>query len=168
MNTSIKQQLIDLSPKLEGYAYSLTSDTDRAKDLLQETLLKALSSTDKYRENSNLKAWAYAIMRNTFINEYRRNTKVKYTLDDDDVYVPATYTITTSISADSDYSYNFIQETINSLDDSFKVPFSMYVNGYKYKEISEKLNIPLGTVKSKIFITREKLSSSLKDYRWND
>ncbi|MFV0506390.1 MAG: RNA polymerase sigma factor [Bacteroidales bacterium] len=167
-NNNIRQQLVDLSPKLEGYALSLTSDLDRAKDLLQETMLKALSNADKYRENSNLKAWAYAIMRNTFINEYRRNTKIKYTLDDEEVYIPAVYTITSSVGADSECSYKFIQKEIDNLEDGFKVPFEMYVNGYKYKEISEELNIPIGTVKSKIFITRKKLSDSLIDYQWND
>ncbi|MFV0483982.1 MAG: RNA polymerase sigma factor [Bacteroidales bacterium] len=165
---NIKQQLLDLSPKLEGYAYSLTSNFDKAKDLLQETMLKALASADKYKENNNLKAWTYAIMRNTFINEYRRGTRIKYTLDDEEVYVPSLYTITSSVDADSEYNYKFIQKEIDNLDDSFKVPFEMYVNGYKYREISQKLDIPLGTVKSKIFITRKKLSNSLKDYEWND
>lgn len=160
--------LLGLSDRLHYYALSLTSDSERANDLLQETFLKALTYRDKFAQNTNFKAWIYTIMKNTFINDYRRNVKTKNTFDGsnndfhlmfskDKVYP----------SPDSFYSTKEIYKRINALGDEYKVPFTMFLEGYKYKEIAENLALPLGTVKSRIFFTRKKLEKSLYEYSNN-
>lgn len=160
--------LLGLSDKLHYYALSLTSNSERADDLLQETFLKALTYRDKFRQNTNFKAWMYTIMKNTFINDYRRNVKTKNTFDGsnndfhlmfskDKVYP----------GPDSFYSTKEINKSINVLENEYKVPFNMFLDGYKYKEIAEKLELPLGTVKSRIFFTRKKLEKSLHEYSNN-
>jgi len=160
--------LLGLTDRLHYYALSLTTDSERADDLLQETFLKALTYRDKFRPDTNFKAWMYTIMKNTFINDYRRNVKTKKKFEGtsndfhlmfskDKVY-PA---------PDSFYSTKEINKNIDSLDKEYKVPFTMFLEGYKYKEIANKLELPLGTVKSRIFFTRKKLVKSLKEYSNN-
>jgi len=157
--------LLQLKDKLHYYALSLTANSERAEDLLQETFLKALTYREKFTQNTNFKAWMYTIMKNTFINNYRRNVKTKNTfagsnndfhllISKDKIY-PA---------PDSFYSLKEINNSINALDKEYKVPFTMFVDGYKYKEIAEELNLPLGTVKSRIFFTRKKLEKTLHEY----
>ena len=160
--------LHNLRDKLYFYALRLTSDSERADDLLQETMLKVLTYRDKFRQNTNFKAWVYTIMKNTFINEYRRNLKIRNTFDDsnsdfhiliskDKVY-PA---------PDSFYRSKEIHNSIDALEDEYRIPFIMFFEGYKYKEIAEELDLPLGTVKSRIFFTRQKLKQSLQEYSDN-
>lgn len=162
------EALLGLKDRLHYYALSLTSDADRADDLLQETMLKALSYRDKYTENTNFKAWMYTIMKNTFINDYRRSVKTRNTFDGsnndyhllfskDKVYP----------SPDSFYGAKEIEKTIASLEEEYRVPFTMFLDGYKYKEIADELDLPLGTVKSRIFFTRKKLEKSLHEYAYN-
>ena len=157
--------LLSLQNKLHFYVLSLTSDSERAEDLLQETFLKALTYRDKFTQNTNFKAWIYTIMKNTFINDYRRNTKSKSTFEGsnsdfhlmfskDKVYP----------SPESLYNTTEIQKSIDALEDEYKVPFTMFLDGFKYKEISDELNLPLGTVKSRIFFTRKKLEKALTDF----
>ena len=160
--------LLSLKNNLRYYALSLTSDSEKADDLLQETMLKALTYRDKFRENTNFKAWIYTIMRNTFINEYRRNVKRKNTFDymSNDIQM-AQSPDKVYPSPDSYYNSKAIHANINALEDEYRVPFNMFLEGYKYKEIAEELELPLGTVKSRIFFTRKKLEKSLKDYALN-
>jgi RNA polymerase sigma factor (sigma-70 family) len=157
--------LLGLQDKLHYYALSLTADQERANDLLQETFLKALTYRDKFKQNTNFKAWIYTIMKNTFINDYRRNIKMRTTMNDspnnihlkiskDKVYP----------SPDSFYHSKEITQNIHALDKEYRVPFTLFLDGYKYKEIAEKLDLPLGTVKSRIFFTRKKLEKLLSDY----
>jgi RNA polymerase sigma-70 factor (ECF subfamily) len=160
--------LLSLKNNLRYYALSLTSDTERADDLLQETMLKALTYRDKFRENTNFKAWIYTIMRNTFINDYRRNVKRKNTFDymNNDIHLSHSPNKVFP-SPDSSYNSKEIRKSIETLEDEYRVPFKLFLDGFKYKEIAEKLELPLGTVKSRIFFTRKKLKGSLKDYAVN-
>lgn len=157
--------LLSLENSLKYYALSLTSDNDRANDLLQETFLKALTYRDKFTEDTNFKAWVYTIMKNTFINDYRKAAKSKNSLSGsnsefhikvakDKIYP----------SPESFYSSNEIEKSISALEDEYRIPFQMFLDGYKYKEIGEKLDLPLGTVKSRIFFTRKKLTATLKEF----
>lgn len=157
--------LLGLQDKLLYYALSLTSDQEKAQDLLQETFLKALTYRDKFTQNTNFKAWIYTIMKNTFINNYRRNVKAKNTFDgsNNDFHLKFSKDRIYP-SPDSFFSSKEILRNINALDNEYKVPFTMFLDGYKYKEIAEYLNLPLGTVKSRIFFTRKKLEKALKDY----
>jgi RNA polymerase sigma-70 factor (ECF subfamily) len=158
-------ELINMEDSLERFALSLTSDRDEAKDLLQETYLKALTYRDKFQEFTNLKAWAYTIMKNTFINNYRKAVRENTTVDNTkDLYYLNNSKESHLIKPDSEYSYKEINKAIEALEDEFKIPFRMHTEGFKYKEIADKLDLKIGTVKSRIFFTRKKLMESLKDY----
>ena len=161
-------QLLELSDKLHYYALSLTANSERADDLLQETFLKALTYRDKFTQNTNFKAWIYTIMKNTFINDYRRNVKTKKKFDGTNNEFHLMFSKDKVYPApDSFYSTKEINKSIEALDSEYKVPFNMFLEGYKYKEIAEELDLPLGTVKSRIFFTRKKLEKSLQEYSTN-
>ena len=161
-------QLTNLSGNLERFALSLTSNTEDAKDLLQETFVKAITYRDKFEDNTNLKAWTFTIMKNTFINNYRRTIKANTTFDNtDDLYYLNLNKESASNTPDSEFSVKEIYKSINELSDEFKLPFLMHTQGYKYKEIAEELSLKIGTVKSRIFFTRKKLMEKLKDYDAN-
>lgn len=157
--------LIGQQEKLLFYAISLTSDTDNAQDLLQETFLKALTYSDKFTQNTNLRAWVFTIMKNTFINNYRRNMSVKKTFGttNNEFHLRTEHDKEYS-SPESIYNSKEIIKGIDALEDQYKIPFNMFIEGFKYKEIAEELNLPLGTIKSRIFFTRKKLEKSLKDF----
>jgi len=157
--------LINMEDSLERFALSLTSNREEAKDLLQETYLKALTYREKFVEFTNLKAWAYTIMKNTFINNYRKAVRENTTVDNTrDLYYLNNSKESRLVKPDSEYAVKEINIAIEALDDDFKVPFKMHTEGYKYKEIAEKLDLKIGTVKSRIFFTRKKLMDSLPDY----
>ena len=158
--------LISLEDSLERFALSLTSNRDEAKDLLQETYVKALTYRDKFEEFTNLKAWTYTIMKNTFINNYRKSKRENTTLDNTkDLFYLNITRESPLMNPDSEFSHQELSRAVNSLDDEFRVPFLMHTEGYKYKEIAEKLNLKIGTVKSRIFFTRKKLMESLPEYQ---
>jgi len=161
-------QLTNLSGNLKRFALSLTSNNEDAKDLLQETFAKAIAYREKFEENTNLKAWTFTIMKNTFINNYRRNIKANTTFDNtEDLYYLNLNKESAFHTPDSEFSVKEIKRKINELSDEFKQPFLMHTEGYKYKEIADKLNLKIGTVKSRIFFTRKKLMEKLKDYELN-
>src|SRR6056297_3306849 len=159
------QQLIELEDKLERFAMSLTSDHEEAKDLLQETYYKALANRDKFVGYSNLKAWTFTIMKNTFINNYRKKQKENTHNDhtENDYFLNQSQD-KAPVKPDSEYSIIEINKKIEELPDEFKVPFKMFLSGFKYKEIAEQLELKIGTVKSRIFFTRKKLSEKLEAY----
>ena len=104
-------------------------------------------------------------MKNTFINNYRRNIKENTIIDGtQDLYYLNTPHDKGFISPESIYSEGEIQKAIDSLSDEFRIPFTMHIDGFKYHEIAEKLGLKIGTVKSRIFFTRQKLMLMLKDY----
>src|SRR5674476_1003375 len=160
-----QNSLTGLENKMFYFALSLTSNSDKAHDLVQETFLRALTYQSKFSSDTNLMAWVYTIMKNTFINDYRRNLKAKSTLESpsnrllisfskDDFYP----------SVDSIHAEKEIYKKIALLEEEFREPFQLFLNGYKYKEIAERLDLPLGTVKSRIFFTRKKLGKWLSEY----
>ena len=158
-------KLISLEPNLERFAISLTSDREKAKDLLQDTFMKAIMYRDKFEAFTNLKAWTFTIMKNTFINNYRRAVRENTTMDNTkDLYYINKPKDFGYDSPESDLSVKEIRKAIDKLEDEFRVPFEMHNAGYKYKEIANELNLKIGTVKSRIFFTRKKLMDSLKDY----
>jgi RNA polymerase sigma-70 factor, ECF subfamily len=154
--------LINLQENLMRFAFSLTADKDDAKDLLQETCLKALNYCNKFVYNSSFKAWTYTIMKNTYINSYRRNIRQNTHRDQTNESFFINQTICSgSDEPDSIYSSKEIEKIIEALDDDFRLPFKMHYEGYKYIEIAEILHMKLGTVKSRIFFTRKKLMKQL-------
>jgi RNA polymerase sigma-70 factor (ECF subfamily) len=158
--------LIGMKSNLQRFAMSLTSDRDSALDLVQDTYLKAITYKDKFADYTNLKAWVFTIMKNTFINNYRRNTKESTLIDGtQDLYYINLPQDKGFISPESKYAEVEIEKAIDSLNDEFRMPFRMHLEGYKYKEIADILNLKIGTVKSRIFFTRQKLMLILKDYK---
>lgn len=155
--------VIDVHRSLRPLALKLTRDSDEAKDLLQETLLKAISNHDKFSEGTNLKAWLYTIMKNTFITNYHRLVKRKTFIDTTENL----HYINTQIAENGGSTSLVLQEIDNALQMlsiEYKTPFLMYFNGYKYHEIADILNIPIGTVKNRIHIARKELKDSLASY----
>jgi RNA polymerase sigma-70 factor (ECF subfamily) len=161
------QELIAFQKPLKSFAYGFTNDEEAANDLLQETFLKALTYRDKFEERTNLKAWLYTIMRNTFINNYRKAVRANTIIDKtDEQYFINTADVNASFeSPDSAYSHKQIVKVVDDLEDEYKIPFTMYNKGFKYKEIATQLDLPIGTIKSRIFLARKKLMLSLVDYR---
>jgi RNA polymerase sigma-70 factor (ECF subfamily) len=156
--------LLSLQDKLRYFALSLTSNDEDASDLLQETTLKALTYKSQFVNNTNFKAWMFTIMKNTFINNYRRNQKSRNTFDGtEDALRAANKQNYESETPEVIQSVRELTMTIERLDEEFKVPFKMHTEGFKYKEIAEKLDLPIGTVKSRIFFTRKKLQKMLED-----
>lgn len=160
------QDLLSVQTELLNFAYKLTADREEANDLLQETSLKALDNEDKYTAETNFKGWIYTIMRNIFINNYRKALR-------DQTYVGQTdnqFYLNQNIDIEGDstegsYDLKEMRRIVNALPKEYRIPFSMYVSGFKYREIADKLGLPLGTVKSRIYFTRQKLQEELKDFR---
>jgi RNA polymerase sigma-70 factor (ECF subfamily) len=152
--------------ELLRFAYKLTTDREEANDLLQETSLKALDNEDKYMPDTNFKGWMYTIMRNIFINNYRKVVRDQTFIDQtDNLYHLNLPQDTGFESTERTYDLKEMHRVVNALPKEYRVPFAMHVSGFKYREIAEKLNLPLGTVKSRIFFTRQKLQEELKDFR---
>jgi RNA polymerase sigma-70 factor (ECF subfamily) len=166
MNTySFRKDLISVQEELLRFAYKLTADKEEANDLLQETSLKALDNEDKYMPDTNFKGWMYTIMRNIFINNYRRIVREQTFVDQtDNLYHLNLPQNSGFASTEGTYDLKEMHRIVNSLPRDYKVPFSMHVSGFKYREIADRLGLPLGTVKSRIFFTRQRLQQELKDF----
>ena len=154
----------ELAP-LRNYALSLTHDMDDTKDLVQDTILKAYRYRENFKAGTNLRGWLYTILKNSFINNYRRNQKRNTFLDSTE----NTYFLDIpSHKVDNDAELNFIRKDLYSaveyLPYDLKLTFKLNAEGFKYHEIAEELNIPIGTVKTRIFIARRVLREKLKDY----
>jgi RNA polymerase sigma-70 factor (ECF subfamily) len=159
-------QLMVLQPKLGFFAKSLTADPEDAKDLLQETFFKALTNRDKFQGDKNLKAWVFTIMKNTFINNYRRNVRSNTLIDStDNSYYLNLGTESVFQTPEATHNEKEIRKAISELPEDYRIPFEMHTKGYKYKEIAEYLDQPLGSVKSKIFFARRRLMERLRDFR---
>ena len=159
------QMLLNNTDFLKPFAFTLTRDNETAKDLLQETMFRALSNREKYNVGTNIKAWLYTIMRNIFINDYRKKSKQATVFDN----TPNDFLIDnnqTSVSNEAIAKLNLkeVQESIHSLPIIFKNPFLLYFDGYKYHEIADMLNEPLGTIKSRIHFARKLLKNQLQRY----
>lgn len=162
---NFNQMLINNADYLKPFALSLTRDNETARDLMQETMYRALSNHDKYHAGTNIKAWLFTIMRNIFINDYRKKSKQNTVFD----HTANDYLINynqqaVANNADTNLSLKDIQQAIGQLPDIFRNPFVMYFEGYKYNEIAEHLNEPLGTIKSRIHFARKLLKEQLSRF----
>lgn len=167
MGTSnFQTKFLGLQNNLLNFAYMLTSNRDDAYDLLQDTTLKALDNQDKYVDNTNFKGWVFTIMRNIFINNYRKVSRAATVIDQtEDLYHLNLPQDSGFETPEGSIAAKDITAAINAFSDEYRIPFSMHVAGYKYNEIAEQMNLPLGTVKSRIFFARQRLQEMLKDYR---
>lgn len=160
------QHLLSIQTELFRFAFKLTVDREEANDLLQETSLKALDNEEKFTPDTNFKGWMYTIMRNIFINNYRKTVRDQTFVDQTDNLFHLNLPQDSGFdSTEGAYDLKEIHRIVNALPKDYRVPFAMYVSGFKYREIAEKLGLPLGTVKSRIFFTRQRLQNDLKDFR---
>lgn len=147
-----------MSTLLHSFAYNLTKNVEDAKDLYQETAFRAMTNRDKFRPGTNFKAWLFTIMKNIFINNYRKKVKANTIMDStDNLYYINSGSATISNGAESNIMMKELITMIDELDDSVRVPFLMHYQGFKYQEIADHLELPLGTVKSRIFFARKEL-----------
>lgn len=155
-------QLLSLEHSLLKFAYRLNLRRADAKDLVQETFLRALSKRDKYVDSEKIKAWTFTIMKNTFVDNYRRSFRQNIYRDQNNESIFINQTEPTgSDDPVSAYSALEITQNIEHLNEKLRVPFKMYVNGYKYTEIADELNLKIGTVKNRIFLSRKQLMTQL-------
>jgi RNA polymerase sigma-70 factor (ECF subfamily) len=160
--TEFNQQLLNLNVPLEKFAYHLTLKKSEVKDLVQETFLKALVNKEKYIYHENFKAWTFTIMRNTFINNYKRklNQNNRYDLNEESFFITQIRHVGAD-DPDSTYSVMEIAHHIEQLKEKFRIPFKMHMSGFKYKEIADRLNLNIGTVKSRMSLSRKQLANQL-------
>ena len=165
-NDTFKQRLLGLQGNLLNFAYQLTTNREEAQDLLQDTTLKALDNEEKYVDNVNFKGWIFTIMRNIFINNYRQTVRKATVIDQTEDLYHLNISQESGLSTpEGSYAVKEISSVLDEFTDDYRIPFNMYVAGYKYNEIAEKMNLPLGTIKSRIFFARKRLRKRLQDYR---
>ena len=161
-----QKRILSIQENMFNFAMMLTSNRDDAQDLLQDTTLKALDNQEKYVDNINFKGWVLTIMRNIFINNYRKLVRSQTIFDQtEDFYHLNLHQDSGFNTTEGALCVKDITSVINKLGDDMKIPFSMFLAGYKYSEIAEKLELPLGTIKSRIFFARQELQKGLKDMR---
>lgn len=159
------QLLLTNAEFLRPFAVTLTHDNEIAKDLFQETLFRALANKEKYNVGTNIKAWLYTIMRNIFINNYRKKARQNTVLDNSPNEFLLDYNQTTSSNAaEATLQLKEIQSYIHQLPEIFKKPFLLYFDGFKYHEIAGMLKEPLGTIKSRIHFARKLLKAQIERY----
>ncbi len=159
------EKVSDESRPLTGFALKLTHNMEEAEDLLQDTMLKAFTNKEKFQEGTNLKGWLFTIMKNIFINKYRRAMKSKIFNDNtDNQYYLNSATNTTRNDGEGAMVLKDIHSAIGRLSDNLRTPFMMSFTGYKYEEIADTLKIPLGTVKVRIHNARKELMKNLSSY----
>lgn len=155
-------KLSTLTSLLHSFAYNLTKNTEDAKDLYQETTYRALFNRDKFQQGTNFKAWMFTIMKNIFINNYRKKIKANTILDTtDNQFYLNSGSYATGNAAEGTILLKELNTMVEMLDDSIRVPFLMHFEGFKYQEIADELDLPLGTVKSRIFFARKELKDKI-------
>lgn len=159
---NFSSEIDKLQGVLHSFAYKLTKNTEDSKDLYQETAYRALMNQEKFMVGTNMKAWLFTIMRNIFINNYRKKAKSNTILDStDNQFFLNTGGPEVLNDANSSIMMSELQSFIDKLDDSIRIPFLMHYYGYKYQEIAEQLDLPLGTIKSRIFFARQELKDAV-------
>ena len=159
------QMLLANAEFLKPFAITLTRDNESAKDLFQETMFRALDNQEKYNVGTNIKAWLYTIMRNVFINDYRKKARQSTVLDSTPNEFLLDYNqVTSKNSAEATLELKEINQAVDQLPDIFKKPFMLYFEGFKYHEIAHMLQEPLGTIKSRIHFARKLLKGQIERY----
>jgi RNA polymerase sigma-70 factor (ECF subfamily) len=161
-STEFTNKFNNLTPSLKSFALNLTRDSEEAKDLYQETAFRAMTNRDKFKAGTNLKAWLFTIMKNIFINNYRKKAKSNTIIDTTDnlYYMNSNGTVINN-GAGTNILMQELRSMIKDLEDSIRIPFEMHYEGFKYQEIADELDLPLGTVKSRIFFARKALKKKI-------
>jgi len=159
------QMLLNNAEFLRPFAITLTRDSETAKDLFQETMFRALANREKYNVGTNIKAWLYTIMRNIFINNYRRKAKQNTVFDNSaNEFLLDFNQIATANDAIGNINMKEVNEAVYNLPEIFKNPFLLYYDGFKYQEIADMLGEPIGTIKSRIHFARKLLKAHVERF----
>lgn len=162
-SVNFETEILQYESILRPFAFNLTRSAAETEDLIQDTFYRALANRDKFNEGTNIKAWLCTVMRNIFINNYRRQKKSNTVVDtSENQFLLNSTSKTESNSAERSFLADDIKRAMHEVSKDFTEPFMMYYQGFQYQEISEKLSLPLGTVKSRIFFARKELQSRLK------
>ena len=161
----LTSKIVGMESELRHFALKLTADQDSANDLVQDCMLKALDNKEKVVHAQNFKGWMYTIMRNLFINNYRRVTR-EMSMMDDSYSIGRQNLLEVEDGERFEYAYDLkeLHKVINAVPESMRKPFLMYVAGFKYNEIAEKMGLPIGTIKSRLFFVRKRLQKELKEF----
>ena len=161
----LTSKIVGMESELRHFALKLTADQDSANDLVQDCMLKALDNKEKFVHAQNFKGWMYTIMRNLFINNYRRVTR-EISMMDDSYSIGRQNLLEVEDGERFEYAYDLkeLHKVINAVPESMRKPFLMYVAGFKYNEIAEKMGLPIGTIKSRLFFVRKRLQKELKEF----
>lgn len=160
-----EDEVVSYSESLYPFAYNLTKNSEDARDLIQETVYRSLLYKDKFATGTNLKAWLFTIMRNIFINNYRRASKRVVVPDNTEgQQILLTYSPVLKNNGEGKLVMQEIEKALASISKDFSVPFMMHYQGFKYQEIADELGLPLGTVKSRIFFARKELQKRIVRY----
>ncbi|MCC8198708.1 MAG: RNA polymerase sigma factor [Tannerellaceae bacterium] len=166
-DSSLEDRLVDMREVMQGFANKLTRNKGDAEDLLQETMLRVLENREKLAEGGDWKRWVLKIMNYVFLNNSFKIRRSYSILDSDVDFVDLDNVLAENrYLADANYTVKNIHEAIERLEPELKIPFTMFMSGYKYREIADQLKIPLGAVKSRIFFARQELQKYLKDYKF--
>lgn len=162
-NLEFNAQFNQLTSLLQAFAYNLTKNPEDAKDLFQETAYRAMNNREKFNPGTNFKAWLFTIMKNIFINNYRKKVKANTIMDStDNMYYINSGSTVISNSGESNIMMKELTQMVEGLDESIRIPFLMHYQGYKYQEIADHFDLPLGTVKSRIFFARKELKELIR------
>jgi len=163
--TEFDRQVATLRPTLRAFTRRFTNDREESQDLVQDTILKALTYRNKFREDTNLKGWLFTIMRNTYINNYRKAQRARTSHDDTkELYYLNVEDTHTFNRPEGNVEFKEVWKNVNDLRGELLVPFKMHTSGYKYHEIAHHLQIPIGTVKNRIFHARKEIQKRLHGY----
>ena len=164
--TEFGRTIENLRPTLRMFTHRFTSNREESQDLVQDTILKALTYKSKFKEDTNLKGWLFTIMRNTFINNYRKNQRAKTSNDTTkELYFLNVEDTHTFNRPHESIEFKEVWRNVNHMKDELLIPFKMHATGYKYQEIAKHLNIPIGTVKNRIFHARKEIQKKLVGYK---
>ena len=156
-------RILNEKQSLKNFALSLTRNNDDALDLLQDTYVKAITYREKFEDSTNLKAWLFTIMKNTFINSYRRAVKTREIIQTNaDLAMNRAFKNNHQDITESRLATKDILNKIENLEDQYKIPFTRYYSGFKYEEIAQEMQLPLGTIKSRIFLARKQLMVAIE------
>lgn len=156
-----EKDVIESHRALENYAIYLTKNQEQADDLLQDTLLRILTSIDKYEDQGCFSAWAKKVMKNVFINDKTNKEKHKRTFVDGYSYINDDCFHPLVSENDNKYSKEDIHNVIGMLPVRYAQMITMQMAGYKYEEIAQRMNISIGCVKSTIFLAKDRLRKML-------
>jgi RNA polymerase sigma factor (sigma-70 family) len=163
-NKQFLSEMDRLENILFSFALRLTRNYEDAQDLMQETILRAYKHRNKYEVGTNFKSWSSTIMRNTYINRYRKQKNRRHVNEPVETFLFAVEN-KSAIANGGEMNMHMeeLEKKLRQINELYSVPFMMFYRGYEYKEIAGYLNIPIGTVKSRIFLARKKLKALIGD-----